>query len=1053
MVADLPRGTVTFLFTDIEGSTRLLKQLEEQYSDVLDAHRRILREAVGAREGREVDTQGDSFFFAFARANAALGAAVAAQRGLSEHDWPEGAEVRVRMGLHTGEPAVGDERYVGLGVHRAARIGAVAHGGQVLLSSATRELVEDELGGVSVRELGSYRLKDIDRPERLSQLDIEGLQTQFPPLRAERVAEPHLLRRHSVLAAALVGVLAAAVGVPLFALSSGGSGGSPASAGPGANAIAAIDSATGRPLGSIPLGASPNSIAYGEGSLWVTMPNQDSVSRIDPTTRTVQQTIAAGNGPAGIAVGDGFIWVANSLDGTVWQIDPRTNGGEAVSKIGVGNGPTGVAYGLGAVWVANSVDRTVVRIDPLTGTTRPPISVDSGADAIAVGAGAVWVTSDAAGIVSRIDPGSGTVTRTIGVGNAPIAVAAGAGSVWVANSGDATVSRVDPGKNRVDTAIPVGEGPSDIRVASDGKSVWVSNDLAGTLSRIDPALNKVVKTVAVGDRPQGVAVSGNTAYAALRGSGIAHRGGTLTVAIVGPSGVYTPKLPKALDPAYGYTSWDLLTVTNDGLVGYGRSGGVNAYKVVPDLALTLPTVTDGGRTYSFQLRPGIHYSTGGLVRPADIRRGIERALLTSGDGIPTSYLSGIVGATACVTTPKRCDLSHGIVTDPVASTITFHLAAPDPDFIYKLALPIADAVPAGTLLEARLPLPATGPYQIAQIDAKRAVIRLVRNPHFRLWSAAAQPDGFPDQIVEKYGYTGESAIQAVEHGTADITAEDAALPAAVASALRTRYSSRVYGAPILDTVAVWLNTRLPPFNDVRVRRAVNYAVDRNHLIELASGPERARVGCQLLPPNINGYRRYCPYTLHPNRAGTYNGPDLTKARQLVAASGTKGQSVSVWFYSIPIGLRNGAYIVSVLRSLGYNARLKTIPHTAGSTYTRHRQAGVGAVHADYPSANDFFAPVFTCRSYKPDRPKENANVAAFCNQHVDAQIARAGALQASDPHAASQLWSTIDREITDQAPWVVIRNDLAPNFVSRRTGNYTFCSLSLGACLDGLWVR
>jgi class 3 adenylate cyclase len=196
-VAELPRGTVTFLFTDIEGSTRLLKRLGEPYSAVLADHRRILREAAEARDGREIDTQGDSFFFAFARANAALAAAVVAQRAHAEHEWPEGGEVRVRMGLHTGEPEVGEERYVGLGVHRAARIGAVAHGGQVLLSNATRELVEDEVGGVSVRELGSYRLKDIDRPERLFQVDIEGLQTEFPPLKAEKVAEPRSVRRRT----------------------------------------------------------------------------------------------------------------------------------------------------------------------------------------------------------------------------------------------------------------------------------------------------------------------------------------------------------------------------------------------------------------------------------------------------------------------------------------------------------------------------------------------------------------------------------------------------------------------------------------------------------------------------------------------------------------------------------------------------------------------------------------------------------------------------------------------------------------------------------------
>ena len=164
----LPVGTVTFLFTDIEGSTRLLKQLGERYGDVLAEHQRILRDAVERCEGREVDNQGDSFFFAFASAKSALAAAVIAQRELAEHQWPDGGQVRVRMGLHTGEPAVGEERYVGLGVHRAARIGAVGHGGQVLLSNATRELVEDDVGGVTVRELGSTGSKTSTDQSRCS---------------------------------------------------------------------------------------------------------------------------------------------------------------------------------------------------------------------------------------------------------------------------------------------------------------------------------------------------------------------------------------------------------------------------------------------------------------------------------------------------------------------------------------------------------------------------------------------------------------------------------------------------------------------------------------------------------------------------------------------------------------------------------------------------------------------------------------------------------------------------------------------------------------------
>jgi YVTN family beta-propeller protein len=195
---ELPTGTVTFLFTDIDGSTELVNQLGEGHAAAMAEHRRILRRAVEEQGGREIDNQGDSFLFAFERANAALGAAVLAQRALSEHAWPEGVEVLVRMGIHTDEPIVGEDRYVGLGVHRAARIGSVAHGGQVLLSNATRELLEDGLAGVSIRDLGSYRLKDLDRFERLFQLEVAGLRSDFPPLRAERVAEPRAISQAEV---------------------------------------------------------------------------------------------------------------------------------------------------------------------------------------------------------------------------------------------------------------------------------------------------------------------------------------------------------------------------------------------------------------------------------------------------------------------------------------------------------------------------------------------------------------------------------------------------------------------------------------------------------------------------------------------------------------------------------------------------------------------------------------------------------------------------------------------------------------------------------------
>jgi class 3 adenylate cyclase len=184
-VADLPGGTVTLLFTDIEGSTRLLQQLGDRYADLLAEHHRLLRAAADARGGRVVSTQGDALFVAFGRATNAVAAAVEAQRSLAAHAWPDGSDVRVRMGLHTGEPMSTPGGYVGLDVHRAARLGAAGHGGQVLLSASTRGLVEQTLpADVGLRDLGEHRLKNLRHPEHVFQLVVEGLQANFPPLRS-----------------------------------------------------------------------------------------------------------------------------------------------------------------------------------------------------------------------------------------------------------------------------------------------------------------------------------------------------------------------------------------------------------------------------------------------------------------------------------------------------------------------------------------------------------------------------------------------------------------------------------------------------------------------------------------------------------------------------------------------------------------------------------------------------------------------------------------------------------------------------------------------------
>jgi DNA-binding NarL/FixJ family response regulator/class 3 adenylate cyclase len=204
---ELPTGTVTFLFSDVEGSTELLRRLRDGYAEVMADHERLLRSAFLDSGGHEINTQGDSFFVAFRKPKDAVGAAVKAQRALARHPWPEETEMRVRIGIHTGEATVAGDQYVGLAVHRAARICATAHGGQVLLSQTTQALLEEEeaLGELDFRDLGARSLKNFDRPVRIYQLLAPDLPAEFPELRSAEEGARHsaeLADRHEVADAA-----------------------------------------------------------------------------------------------------------------------------------------------------------------------------------------------------------------------------------------------------------------------------------------------------------------------------------------------------------------------------------------------------------------------------------------------------------------------------------------------------------------------------------------------------------------------------------------------------------------------------------------------------------------------------------------------------------------------------------------------------------------------------------------------------------------------------------------------------------------------------------
>jgi ABC-type transport system substrate-binding protein len=595
----------------------------------------------------------------------------------------------------------------------------------------------------------------------------------------------------------------------------------------------------------------------------------------------------------------------------------------------------------------------------------------------------------------------------IGVGSKPSAVAAGPEAIWIASSGDGTIIRIDPRTDQISERLTLGSSPSGLTLA--GGKLWASTllPLAG------------------------------------------HRGGVLRVES-------ELSACRCVDPASWFNGGEsdiVPPLVYDGLVAYRRVAGVAGGRLVPNLAVRLPAPTDEGRTYSFQLRRGIRYSDGTPVRASDFRFSLER-LVTIGFSDP---YQGIIGAAKCrAGQGERCDLSEGIEVDDGARTITIRLTESDPEFLYKLAAPLASVVPAGTPLRTvhAQPIPGTGPYRVASFDSDRE-IRLVRNESFRVWSPDARPDGYPDEIRLHLTSDIEASLRAVENETADwITLVLPALSPERQRGLLTRYADRLHSDPAPFTLWWFLNTQVPPFDDLRVRRALNYATDRKAVPERTGG--FAETTCQILPPSFPGYRPYCPYTLDPNRAGTWTAPDLAKARALVAESGTAGMRVEVAGFREPVALEISRYAVSLLRQLGYRSTLRLFPgegeYFAYIADSRNKaQIGPAGWLADTLAASNFLQTLFTCASFVP-KSATNVNVFQYCDQGLDAKMREAAALQASNPVRASELWAEVDHALVDQAvlvPWGTPRDRV---LLSGRVGNYQNHPL-WGTLLDQLWVQ
>ena len=866
----------------------------------------------------------------------------------------------------------------------------------------------------------------------------DAILEQDPDLAGPR-ARPFLgrARRRSwrLLAAAAVAIAGAAV---LVATQLAGSGGLDGIA---EDAAGVIDAGNGHIVAQYRVGHVPDALAAGAGSVWSANGRDGTVSRVERGRGQVT-TIDVGGEPTAVAFGDGSLWVADGENRRVDQVDSRTN--RVVGHLPAGNAPRGVAVAGGAIWLTSAVDGQVERLD-LAKRRIQRIDVPGGPAAIAAGGGAVWVAGEEDGIVTKLDPRSGAALKAIGVGNGPAAIAVGYGGVWVANRDDGTVTRIDAATDAVTDTMRVGGSP--VAVAAGLDAVWVADGGADTVIRIDPRTRTADRRSALGSEPSALAVAGGSVWAAATASRADHRGGTLHFA----SSPFDTC--NCIDPAgYDERNWPALSLAYDGLVAYRRIPGAGGSTLVADLATSIPQASDGGRAYTFQLRPGLRFSDGTPVRPEDFRASIERDVPLDPAKVPP-YYRGIVGADAC--SRRRCDLSQGIETDAAARTIIIHLRRPDAEFLHKLAIPLAYVLPAGAPapLIRRRPPPGTGPYTIAAFTPGRSV-RLVRNPRFHSWSEEAQPDGFPDAIDLTISRDSVAQVADVQNGRADAVVASGVFSGELSldqdRALELTDASHVQTGPAPTTNWLFVNVHKRPFDDVRVRRALNYAIDRRRIVALAGGGGLASLTCQVIPPGLPGYAPTCPFTRDPTPAGGWSAPDLDRARRLIAASGSRGARVQVWGFAKYAAVTR--YAGEVLRRLGYRVRVRVFPDPSQffayvNDSRHHAQVGFTGWIADFLTPSTFFEP-FRCAQFVP-YSVDNFNVSQFCDHALDADYDAALAARGVDANAR---WAALDRRLSAASPAIPLFNRRTLLLVSDRVGNAQVHEL-LGPMLDQFWVH
>ncbi len=505
----------------------------------------------------------------------------------------------------------------------------------------------------------------------------------------------------------------------------------------------------------------------------------------------------------------------------------------------------------------------------------------------------------------------------------------------------------------------------------------------------------------------GIAACGSSSSSS--GGGV--EGGTLEI--------LTPSFTDYEDPQLGYeaTGWEARYNVYIPLLTYAHADGQAGTKVIPGLAEALPKVTNGGKTYTLNLVQGLKYSDGSPVKASDFKASVERMFDVDSGG--AGFYTDIVGA-ADYQAGKASDIS-GIKTDDKTGEIVINLTEPRGTFEDELALQFVAPVPAGTPAKDQTanPPPSTGPYTFTDVQPGQSWTQ-ERNPQWEKNNAKLLPDlpsGHVDKITSTVVKNFSSAVTEVEQNKADDLTDPP--PTDRLQEVEQRYSDRYTAQPTVSTYYFWMNTQQPPFDDVKIRQAVNYALDPEALARIYGGLMQPTQ--QILPPAMPGYSKITPY---PH--------DIAKAKELFQQANPSDKDITVWTDADTPNDKAGEYYQSVLKEIGFNAKLKILNGSVyfdviGSNKTANLDTGWSDWFEDYPHPNDFFDILLNGDNITT---VHNNNYAVYDNPSVNSEITKLGHADFSD--SVQSQYAALDKKIMDEAPWAPYGSRQLSTFTSDR---------------------